>query len=65
MTGPAVMQGDVPGNTDERDIGAEVLAARPPQVPWKTLCERYGMSRARLVQLRRKAAAREVTARST
>jgi hypothetical protein len=38
-----------------RDIGAEILAARPPQVSWKILCKKYGMSRARLVQLRRKA----------
>jgi hypothetical protein len=42
-------------NDSARDIGAEVLAARPPQVPWKILCKKYSMSRARLVQLRRTA----------
>lgn len=47
-----------PGLCERERIGAEVLAARPPQVAWKVLCERYGMSRARLVQLRREAARR-------
>jgi hypothetical protein len=48
---------DRPEGESER-IGAEVLAARPPQVPWKILCRRYGMSRAQLLHLKRKAAAR-------
>lgn len=36
-------------------LGREVLALRPPQVSWKNLEERYGLCRARLVQLRRRA----------
>ncbi len=39
----------------QRQIGIEVLAARPPQAPWKHLIEKYGLCRARLVQLRRTA----------
>lgn len=49
---------DDPDLRERERIGAEVLAARPPQVAWKILCKRYGMSRARLVQLRREAARR-------
>jgi hypothetical protein len=33
-------------------IGAAVLLARPLQTPWKLLIERFGLCRARLVQLR-------------
>ena len=36
-------------------LGREVLALRPPQVSWKQLEERFGLCRARLVQLRRQA----------
>ncbi len=39
-------------------LGQEVLAARPPQISWKTLEARYGMCRARLVQLRQQALSR-------
>jgi len=33
-------------------LGETLLLARPLQVPWKHLAERYGLSKARLVQLR-------------
>ncbi len=36
-------------------LGREVLAARPPQISWKALEDRYGLCRARLVQLRQEA----------
>jgi hypothetical protein len=44
-------------NDESLRIGAEVLAARPPQIPWKVLCQRYGLSRSTLVRFRRWAAA--------
>lgn len=33
-------------------LGGEILAARPILTPWKSLEERYGLCKARLVQLR-------------
>lgn len=40
---------------EAKAIGEAVLHARPPQAPWKQLVERFGLCRARLVQLRREA----------
>lgn len=44
------------GAERQRQIGAEMLLARPRQVPWKVLEKRYGLKRARLQQLMREAA---------
>lgn len=42
-----------------RDIGPEVLAARRGKVPWKTLEDRYGLSRRWMLTLMRQAQERE------
>ena len=44
------------GAERQRQIGAEMLLARPKQVPWKVLEKRYGLKRARLQQLMREVA---------
>jgi hypothetical protein len=41
-----------------RALGETLLIARPLQVPWKALEERYGLCKARLVQLRNQAVRR-------
>jgi hypothetical protein len=38
-----------------RQVGAELLLARPKQVPWKILEKRYGLKRATLLKLQKEA----------